>query len=77
MTELFLLIRLSIKPEASVSAQVEVLEKLDKKVKILHYILYITTAFVSAIYTYQVVWLITLIKQNAGKNLSISEIEAR
>ena len=77
MTELFLLIRLSIKPEAIVSAQVEVLEILDKKVKILHYLLYITTAFVLAIYIYQVVWLITLIEQNLGTKLSLSEIVAR
>jgi len=77
MTELFLLIKLSVKPEARVSAQVEVLEILDRKTKILHYILYFTTAFVLAIYIYQVVWLITLIELNLDSNLSLSEIIER
>jgi|LauGreDrversion4_2_1035121.scaffolds.fasta_scaffold348329_1 hypothetical protein len=77
MTELFLLIKLSVKPEARVSAQVEVLEILDRKTKILHYILYFTTVFVLAIYIYQVVWLITLIELNLDSNLSLSEIIER
>ena len=77
MTELFLLIKLSVKPEARVSAQVEVLEILDRKTKILHYILYFTTVFVLAIYIYQVVWLITLIELNLDSNLSLSEIVER
>ena len=74
MTELYLIIRLSVKPQNRVSEQIEVLSILDKKIQIVHYVLYATTIFVFVIYTYQVIELIILVEQNLVTNKSFSEV---
>ena len=62
MTELYFLVKLSVKPKDRVSEQLVVLTTIDKKIKVMHYVLFITTAFIVCLYTFQIVELIILIE---------------
>lgn len=55
MAELYFLIKLSVKPQDGLSQQVILMEKTDKKIEIMHRILYLTSAVVVILYTFLVI----------------------
>ena len=52
MTELYFLVKLSVKPKDRVSEQLVVMTKIDQKIKIMHFVLYFTCAFITCLYTF-------------------------
>lgn len=74
MTELYLIIRISVKPKDRVSEQLEVLSSLDKKITIIHLVLYILTASIIGIYTYELIELMFLINEYYTTTLTLNDI---
>jgi len=68
MTELYFLVKFSVKPYERVSQQLEVMEKIDYKIKLMHYIVYIISALIISVYVVMISLLIFLIVKD--KNLS-------
>lgn len=68
MTELYFLVKFSVKPYEGVSQQLEVMEKIDYKIKLMHYIVYCISALIISVYLVMISLLIFLIVKD--KNLS-------
>ena len=52
MTELYFLVKLSVKPKDRVSQQMIIMAKIDYKIKVMHYVLYVMCFCIVGLYTF-------------------------